>query len=119
MGILDWFRRTKVPQVTVQEAYKRLCSDENVIIVDVRQPGETRSGIAPGAVLIPLSEFGKRLHELPVDQPVLTICQSSHRSPFAARKLANAGYEVTNVSGGMAAWYHAGLPVEKPSRGKQ
>jgi rhodanese-related sulfurtransferase len=114
MSILDWFRRVKVPQISVEEAYQRLSADEDVILVDVRQSVETQSGVAPGAVLIPLSEFGGRMAELPQDKPILTICYSSHRSPFAARKLAHAGYDVTNVSGGMAAWHQAGLPVEKP-----
>lgn len=114
MGIFDIFRKTNVPQTSVQEAYQRLKSDKQVIIVDVRQPAETKSGVVPGAVLIPLSEFGSRMNELPTDKPVLTICQSSHRSPFAARKLKAAGYDVTNVSGGMMAWQKAGLPVKKP-----
>jgi rhodanese-related sulfurtransferase len=114
MGILDWFRRAKVPQISVTEAYQRLSANENIILVDVRQPVETQSGVVPGALLIPLSEFGRRMDEIPPDKPVLTICYSSHRSPFAARKLAHAGYDVANVSGGMAAWHRAGLPVEEP-----
>ena len=113
MGIFDFFKRTNVPQIDVQEANKRLKRDKNIIIVDVRQPNETKSGIVPRAKLIPLSEIGSRMNELPLDKPILTICQSSHRSPFAARKLAKAGYDVTNVSGGMMAWRKAGLPVKK------
>jgi rhodanese-related sulfurtransferase len=113
MGIFDFFKRTNVPQIDVQEANKRLKNDKKVIIVDVRQPNETKSGVVPGAKLIPLSEIGSRMNELPLDKPILTICQSSHRSPFAARKLAKAGYDVTNVSGGMMAWRRAGLPVKK------
>ena len=113
MGFFDIFKRTNVPQIDVQEANKRLKADKNVIIVDVRQPNETKSGVVPGAKLIPLSEIGSRMSELPIDKPLLTICQSSHRSPFAARKLAQAGYDVTNVSGGMMAWRKAGLPVKK------
>jgi rhodanese-related sulfurtransferase len=113
MGILDIFQRTKVPQIDVQEANKRLKADKNIVVVDVRQPSETKSGVVPGAKRIPLSEIGRRMNELPIDKPVFTICQSSHRSPFAARKLAKAGYDVTNISGGMNAWRQAGLPVKK------
>jgi rhodanese-related sulfurtransferase len=82
-----------------------------VVIVDVRQPVETRSGTVPGAVLIPLSEFGRRMVELPRDRPILTICRSGHRSPLAARQLKQAGYDVTDVAGGMMAWERAGLPL--------
>jgi rhodanese-related sulfurtransferase len=113
MGIFDFFRKTKVPQISVQEAHKKLQDDKTVIIVDVRQPSETKSGVVPGAVLIPLTEFDQRMSELPRGKPILTICQSSHRSPFAARKLSGAGYDVCNVSGGMNAWRKAGLPVKR------
>lgn len=113
MGIFDFLRKTKVPQLSVREAYQKLQDDSSVVIVDVRQPAETKSGVVPGAILIPLTEFDRRMNELPRDKPVLTICQSSHRSPFAARKLSSAGYDVCNVSGGMNAWRKAGLPVKK------
>ncbi|MCB8983468.1 MAG: rhodanese-like domain-containing protein [Ardenticatenaceae bacterium] len=113
MGIFDWLFGPKVPQITVQEAQQRLQNDKGVVIVDVRQPVETQSGVVPGAVLIPLTELGRRMDELPSDRPILTICASSHRSPMAARRLAKAGYDVTDVAGGMGAWMRAGLPVEK------
>ena len=82
--------------------------------MDVRQPVETRAGSVPGAVLIPLTEFGRRLGELPRDRPILTICRSGHRSPVAARQLRRAGYDVTDVAGGTMAWEKAGLPLVAP-----
>ncbi|MCA9954200.1 MAG: rhodanese-like domain-containing protein [Anaerolineales bacterium] len=115
MSIFSRIFGPKVAQISVQEAHNLLHSTEPPVIVDVRQPGETQSGTAPGAVLIPLTEFGRRFSELPQDRPILTICQSSHRSPFAARRLKKAGYEVQDVKGGMFAWQQAGLPVERPS----
>ena len=117
MGILDALLGGKVPTINVEEAYRRLQADDTVVIVDVRQPVETRSGSVPGAVLIPLTEFGGRLRELPTDRPILTICRSGHRSPLAARQLKRAGYQVTNVAGGTLAWEKAGLPiVERPGQ---
>lgn len=112
MGIFDFLFGPKVAQISVQEAQRRL-REEDVVLVDVRQPAELGAGMAPGAVSIPLTEFSSRFAELPRDKPILTICRSSHRSPMAARKLAKAGYDVTDVAGGMIAWEQAGLPVEK------
>lgn len=100
-----------VAEISPEEAHRRLQGDPAPLIVDVRQPIETRSGSVPGAVLIPLTEFGRRLAELPRDRPILTICRSGHRSPLAARQLKRAGYDVTNVSGGTLAWQGAGLPL--------
>ena len=105
-----------VAEVSPAEAYRRLQNDPAPLIVDVRQPVETRAGSVPGAVLIPLTEFGRRLEELPRDRPILTICRSGHRSPIAARQLQRAGYDVTDVEGGTMAWERAGLPLVAPDR---
>ena len=111
MGFLSALRGKRVAQIGPEEANRRLREDKGVVIVDVRQPVETRSGTIAGAVLIPLTEFGRRLDELPRDRPILTICRSGHRSPLAARQLRQAGYDVTDVAGGMMAWERAGLPL--------
>jgi rhodanese-related sulfurtransferase len=113
MGLFDMLFGPRVPQIDVQKAYARLQNSEAPLIVDVRQPVETAAGTAPGAVLIPLTQFGERYRELPRDRPILTICRSSHRSPLAARQLKQAGYNVTDVKGGMLAWEQAGLPIER------
>lgn len=117
---MGWYERLisrNVPNVSPAEAYRRLKADPDVIIVDVRQPLETASGTVPGAILIPLTEFGRRMGELPRGRPVLTICRSSHRSPIAARQLKQAGYDVTNVSGGTIAWQKDGLPMTGRDQG--
>ena len=114
MGILGALFSKKVAAISPQEAYHRLQEDAGTVIVDVRQPVETRAGSVPGAVLIPLTEFGRRMAELPRDRPILTICRSGHRSPVAARQLKRAGYQVTDVDGGTLAWEHAGLPLVVP-----
>lgn len=114
MRILDALFGGGVTTIGPEEAYRRLMEDGETVIVDVRQPVETRSGSVPGAVLIPLTEFGRRLSELPRDRPILTICRSGHRSPLAARQLKRAGYRVTDVVGGTMAWQNAGLPLSPP-----
>ena len=114
MGFLSGLWGKRVSTIEPGEAYRRLQEDDRVIIVDVRQPVETRAGSVPGAVLIPLTEFGRRLGGLPRDRPILTICRSGHRSPVAARQLRQAGYDVTDVAGGTMAWEKAGLPLVAP-----
>lgn len=117
MDILTRLLSGGVATISPEEAYRRLQDDPATLIVDVRQPLETQSGSVPGAVLIPLTEFGRRMAELPRDRPILTICRSSHRSPIAARQLKRAGYNVTDVAGGTMAWRKAGLPMSDPRDG--
>ena len=116
MGLYRRFLGGGVGSISPAEAYQRLQARPEVVIVDVRQPVETRSGTVPGAVLIPLTEFGRRLEEVPRERPILTICRSGHRSPLAARQLKRAGYEVTNVDGGTLAWERSGLPLVIPDQ---
>ncbi len=116
MGLFERIFGGGVATIDPAEAQRRLLADPSVVLVDVRQPVETASGSVPGAMLIPLTEFGRRIGELPRDRPILTICRSGHRSPLAARQLKRAGYDVVNVGGGMLAWQKAGLPVTPSDR---
>lgn len=114
MGIWEKLFGPPLPQITPAGAYARLQETNPPLIIDVRQPVETKSGSVPGAVLVPLTELGRRMAELPPDQEILCICFSGHRSPVAARRLARAGYQVINVTGGITAWQKAGLPLDAP-----
>jgi rhodanese-related sulfurtransferase len=69
-------------------------------IVDVRPSTTASKRPVPGAVNIPLSELRSRLGELDRSQPVYTICQMGKTSYFAARILANNGFEAHSILGG-------------------
>ena len=80
----------------------------------MREPNEFVEVRAPGAVLLPTSEFAARLDELPADRPLLVICHLGGRSAAVAGYLARTGRtDVVNVAGGMDAWERAGLPVRR------
>ena len=96
------------------EAQARIKSDGKALfLLDVRQPEEYKQGHIAGSKLIPLGELGNRLKEIPQDKEILCICRSGSRSSMAASQLAQAGYKVINLSGGMMAWSAAGLPMKK------
>lgn len=76
-----------------------------VILLDVRQPAEYRSGHLPGAVFIPLPELLERVGELDRSKPVLTYCRSGNRSRSAAALLLTEGFDsVYSMEGGIMAW---------------
>lgn len=108
---------TAIPEVSVTEAQKRQTAggpEGGALLVDVREQWEYDEVRAPGATLIPLSEFAQRHAEIPRDREALLICHSGMRSMRAAKFLQGRGYErVANVSGGMETWEGAGLPVER------
>jgi rhodanese-related sulfurtransferase len=106
----------QVPEITVDEAQRRQTAgtpDGGAALVDVRERWEYEEVRAPGATLIPLSEFIQRYTEIPRDREALLICHTGVRSAQATKFLQRQGYErVANVSGGMEAWEAAGLAVE-------
>jgi len=100
---------SEAPAVDVAETRRRL--DDGAALLDVREAAEWAAGHAPEATWIPLGALDARQAELPTEQPLLVICRSGVRSGRAATALRAAGYDATNVAGGMQAWAAAGLTV--------
>lgn len=96
----------QIPSVNVTDL------TDDALVVDVREPDEWAAGHAPGALHIPLGEVPARLEELPeTDGPLPVICRSGNRSLRAAQWLAQQGFDVANVEGGMRAWGSADKPM--------
>lgn len=81
------------------------------LLLDVRTPEEWTAGHAAEAVWIPMDEIEARRDELPTRGEIMVICRSGQRSGVVANALRNAGYDATNVAGGMIDWDASGLPV--------
>jgi NADPH-dependent 2,4-dienoyl-CoA reductase/sulfur reductase-like enzyme/rhodanese-related sulfurtransferase len=71
------------------------------LVLDVRQPGENAAEAVPGTVNIPLPELRARLGELPRDREIWVHCAAGQRSYYAVRILAQHGFRVRNLVGGM------------------
>jgi rhodanese-related sulfurtransferase len=86
---------------------------DHAVILDVREQEEWDAGHAPAAVHIPLGELPSRLHELPdTDATTLAVtCRGGGRSSRAVAWLAQQGFDVANLEGGMKAWHASGKPV--------
>jgi hypothetical protein len=54
VGLLDWLRGRPAGRITPREAHARLTGGGgHYVLLDVRQPVEYGSGVAPGALQIP------------------------------------------------------------------
>jgi rhodanese-related sulfurtransferase len=95
-------------QVDVREAARAAQAGE-VLLLDVREDDEWAAGRAPSAVHVPMSAL--RQDTVPRDRRVLVLCRVGGRSAAVAQALAQLGYDVANVDGGMLVWSAAGLPV--------
>ncbi len=104
---------TQIPQLDARAAQAKLAEKSKPYLLDVRQPDEYQAGHIPNATLVPLGELPRRVNELPRDREIICVCRSGNRSSSATRYLISAGYNATNLSGGMLDWARAGLPVKR------
>jgi adenylyltransferase/sulfurtransferase len=80
-------------------------AEENLLLVDVREPHEWAAGRLPGSVHIPLGTLPHRLDEIPAGVTPVFICAAGGRSMAACRLLASArGRNAINLDGGVMAW---------------
>jgi rhodanese-related sulfurtransferase len=98
----------QVPEIGPAEAL-RLAEAGEVLLLDVREQHEWDAGHARAAVHLPLRTLPQ--DPPPRDRPVVAVCHYGGRSGMAAQALADAGYDVRNLAGGMDAWERAGLEV--------
>jgi len=103
------------PAIDVHEAWTR--ARKGARLVDVRSEREFAGGHPKGARNLTPARIKAGDVGLALDDEILVICLSGHRSPRQAKRLAAMGYEnVANVSGGLLAWKRAGLPVKAARR---
>lgn len=73
-----------------------LIKNRKAHIVDVRTPGEFRSGHVRGSVNIPLNNIANADKKLKGRSPIVLCCASGSRSGQAARILKTKGFEAYN-----------------------
>lgn len=79
-------------QVDLKEVKKN-----GAVIIDVRTPGEFKSGHVKGAINIPVTSIGSNIEKIKkYDKPVITYCKSGMRSGNATSILKSNGIEAYN-----------------------
>ena len=89
-------------EIAFEDFYK-LCQNGCSTIIDVREEEEFETLHLEGARNLPLSQLADTYKQLDKDNPYYVICKSGMRSARACQFLAEQGYEVINVQGGMDA----------------
>ena len=103
--------------ITASELKAMLDRDENIFLIDVREPNEYEIVSIPGAVLIPKDQFmsGAALERLPQDRRIVLHCKTGVRSAECLAVVKNAGFsDAVHVGGGVISWVNTvdpSLPV--------
>ncbi len=118
--------RNNVQEIDVTSLSQKL--DDNLCLIDVREPAEFAAGRIPGAVCMPRGVLEMQLANYPsvagkenavgllAQQDIYLICRSGGRSALAAESLIRMGFnraKVYSLAGGMMAWEQANLPLER------
>jgi rhodanese-related sulfurtransferase len=115
--------KSRIKEITVDEAAERIKTVPSTLILDVREPGEYSQGHIPGALNVPrgtleakadLEYPNREPRLLDRGQPIVVHCASGARSALAADVLQIMGFEnVKSMAGGFVAWEKSGKPVQK------
>lgn len=92
--------------ITPQELKSRIENQEQVVLIDVREPHE-HDEFNLGGQNLPLGEImdWSELLQLPIDAEIVVYCRSGNRSAMAKSLLTSKGYTaIRNLTGGVIAW---------------
>lgn len=106
--------KSRIREISVEEARNRMRSNTSVRLIDVREDDEWRAGHAAGA-----EHIGKGIIERDIEEKVpdtavelVLYCGGGFRSALVADVLQTMGYtNVYSMAGGWKAWREAGAPV--------
>ena len=81
-------------EVAAASPLKGFLAKDNVLVLDVRSPGEFAGGHVDGALNLPVGELEARIAEVVPDKstPVVLHCASGGRSATAFQAMSEMGY---------------------------
>lgn len=95
----------QLSRLTVPQLVERMASVRDLVVIDLRNPGETALGMIPGAKEIGLPSLLRRLDELDPDAPTVVHCAGGYRSAIGSSLLRSKGFrDVSDLLGGYDAW---------------
>jgi len=98
--------KTKFIDLDVQQ-FDKMRVSKDVIVLDVRTPGEVAEGIVDDAVVINVNgnDFDQKIKELDKSKTYLVYCKAGGRSVKACNKMSEQGFSTLyNLKGGYTAW---------------
>lgn len=88
---LTFVRKLEAQDITIPDFIKAL-DNTNIVILDVRNDSERKTGQFKGALFIPSDQIGSRYKEVPKDKLVIIHCATGIRSGIAYETLKAKGF---------------------------
>ena len=106
---------SSAPAISQQNLLQRIEAKADMLILDVRTPGEFSDGHIPGAFHIDHREIESRIGEIESyrNKPVIVYCYSGMRAGMVESYLIKQGFtQVQHLQGDWSAWESKNLPSE-------
>ncbi len=111
-------RKTEWSEITIDELFDRINSDQPPLMIDIRSPAEfngtdefTSYGHIPNARSIPVLELESNLEDLESfkEKEIVTMCPGGGLSLVAVDIMTEAGFkDVKSLTGGTDLWHEKG-----------
>ena len=126
-GLPEWVKRgyparlkkvypeIDVPTIGAAELKASLDAKADVVVLDIRDEDDVRSGVIAGSKNVDLELLDARYTELPKGKRIVLVDLLGKQTQVAGRFLAWKGYkDVVRLDGGfVGGWVKAGLPIAK------
>jgi hydroxyacylglutathione hydrolase len=101
-------------KVTMRELREGLARGEPLLVLDVRQAHEWRTGHLPQAILREAGDLPRADLDLPRERALAVHCEHGQRAATALSLLEQRGFQkLTLVTGGVDDWRQSGGPVDR------
>lgn len=87
--------------IPVWDVDQYIIYNDNVMIVDLRNPFSYERGHLKGAVNLPYEQFDSWKSQLPKNKRIIFYCSRGGQSMMVCRHLEPMGYDVINIASGI------------------
>ncbi len=89
-----------------------LAREQDLQVIDVREPYEREAGHIADSRHIPLTELTAQAATVARERPVVFYCRVGSRSDMAAQAFRAAGFQAYSMRGGLVRWAQEGRALE-------
>ncbi len=115
-----WNIRAAVKQISVEDLERMIGNDEEVVILDIRDPYEYEAEHISGAIHMSRGVLDLHVNEIIPDKNATIVVYwiFDKRSPLATKTLNDLGYKnAVNLKGGFYEWKEEDLPINNVGKG--
>lgn len=97
----------EIPTLSVQQLADKLKQNDDIFLLDVREPHELTLCMIEGAVHIPMNMIPLNMDQIPDGKDIVIYCHHGVRSLAVVNYLVDAGFDIEhiyNLDGGINSW---------------